>query len=345
MELLIKNNSKLDPTTIDKWWNDRFYNLIINIKYPKENKVNPYKVQILYFKSSKYIMRKLEEPATQDCVDNKLILEFDFDHVSYEIIHQYIFGLKVTFNVENTLYYYEISSMLEVDSLEELFRKEILSEKFINNEKWFNIYLLQLKLNDKYKNIILEELMRFISINEFTPLLFLIKDQHRLFRENDFVYFLSKSNEESVNILNKSFQNKIRAIDNYCRALNKNKEYIESILESIFKIKQIKDIHSINYLEKEMNIRIIEEDKKIELLLDLNKELIINNEILKTCIKEINVKMTDLMEKFKSSSIECVILREKLTEFLEKNLLDKQPVINVIIEENLRNSNYNTQEF
>ena len=290
-------------------------------------------------------MRKLEEPATQDCVDNKLILEFDFDHVSYEIIHQYIFGLKVTFNVENTLYYYEISSMLEVDSLEELFRKEILSEKFINNEKWFNIYLLQLKLNDKYKNIILEELMRFISINEFTPLLFLIKDQHRLFRENDFVYFLSKSNEESVNILNKSFQNKIRAIDNYCRALNKNKEYIESILESIFKIKQIKDIHSINYLEKEMNIRIIEEDKKIELLLDLNKELIINNEILKTCIKEINVKMTDLMEKFKSSSIECVILREKLTEFLEKNLLDKQPVINVIIEENLRNSNYNTQEF
>ena len=84
-------------------------------------------------------MKKLDEPTPENCIENKLVLDFDFDHESYEAIHQYVFGLNVDFKEENVLNYYEIVAFLEVENLEKIFRKEIFSEKFLNNEKWFEI--------------------------------------------------------------------------------------------------------------------------------------------------------------------------------------------------------------
>ena len=346
MELQKNNSSRLDISKSDRWWNDRFHNLIIKIKKPLETLVNPYKVQILYLSSSKYIMKKLDEPTPEDCSENKLIIELDFDHESYEEIHKYMFGFDVNFKEENTLNYYQISSILQLETLEKNFRKQIFCEKYLSDEKWFDIYLMTLKLNNDHKNIIREELLRFIINKEFNPFFCLKKDQYLKLKEEDFIYFLEiKPYDESVSAQNKAFQNKIKIINIYCNAFNKNEDFIKNILETIINLKKITDIYCLNYLEKELSIKILGEDRKIELLMHLNAELTIENETLKTSLNDMNYKMKELTEKYISTFDECVILREKLTEFISKNSIEKRADIDISINERLKKSTYNELEF
>ena len=67
------------------------------------------------------------------------------------------------------------------------------------------------------------------------------------------------------------------------------------------KRKKITDIYCLNYLEKELSIKILGEDRKIELLMHLNAELTIENETLKTSLNDMNYKMKELTEKYIST--------------------------------------------